>query len=219
MFSHYLFSKPISFESSSVNMLVFENPLDMGKMILELSNQMGGSQGSFILSENNKELDIHKSVILVVDPFALDCNSKEILSGFYQEVSKNIELGEDYVKMRDVIGELMEVLIDAASSLEPDSDYSEPEVIPLLKSLSLGFLKTGSFSEDLCNYVRLVSRYTSKRLIILVKVGDYLSEEEYRGIVSYCHYLQFPILLIESQNRDAGVPVRIYDYDFCELDM
>lgn len=217
--SHYLFSKPISFEDDNMYMLVFENPADMGMMVSELSRQLEGLPGSFVLSNDSRELDMHKYVDFVVDPFSLDCNSKDILAGFYKEVSQNLEVGTHYETVHSIIGELMGMVMDVASSAEPDSDYSELSIQAVLKGMSLGFLKSDSLLENLCDYVRLVSRYTSKKLMVLVNMSRYFSESDYLEMIRYFRYLQFPVLMVESGVRDVGIPVRLFDLDFCELDL
>lgn len=217
--SHYLFNRPISFEEQRIQRLVFENPSDFGKFVHEIHDQTHGSDGHFFLSENTTELDISKKVNLIVDPFSIDINSKDILSGFYKQVISSLESGDDYPYFRDAVGSLLEVVSRVSSDVESSATVDELAALPLLKIISLSVLDSNDICENICDYVRLSSSYASKRLSILVNLDMFLSEVDYAECLKQLNYYQVSVLLIESSTKDDVVPTKLFDASFCELDL
>lgn len=75
-------------EENKVNTWIVENPATMVELICELSKQCEGQEGNFILSEENKILNISKSISFVKEPFSIDCNNRKILTRLFQELEK-----------------------------------------------------------------------------------------------------------------------------------
>ena len=123
--THYLFNSPIVFDESKIQRLVFENPADLGVMVDELRGQIEGFEGRFILSESEKEIDCSRSVELIIDPFSVNLNSKDILAGFYKTVSKELETGKDYLDYREAIGNLLQIVVSVSSEIESSSVVDE----------------------------------------------------------------------------------------------
>lgn len=217
--SHYLFNNPISFEEQTVQRLVFESPSDFGKYVREIHDQTCGLGGHYFLSEDNTELDISKKVNLIVDPFSIDINSKDILSGFYKQVVSNLESGDGYSDFRDAVGSLLEVVSRVSSDVEISATVDELAALPLLKTISLGILDSDDICENICDYVRLSSSYASKRLSILVNLDMFLSKVDYAECLKQLNYCQACVLLMESTVKEDVVPTKLFDASFCELDL
>lgn len=216
--SHYLFNRPISFEEQTVQRMVFENPSDFGKFVHEIHDQTRGLDGHFFLSEDNIELDISRRVNLIVDPFSIDINTKDILSGFYKQVIFLLESGDDYPDFRDAVGSLLEVVSRVSSDVESSATVDELAALPLLKIISLNILDSDNICENICDYVRLSSSYASKRLSILVNLDMFLSKDDYAECLRQLRYCQVNVLLMESSVKDDVVPTKLFDTSFCELD-
>ena len=75
-------------EENKVNILVIENPTVLVEVVGRLNEQCEGKDGEFILSNENKILNISKSVSFVKDPFSIDCNNRKILTKLYQELER-----------------------------------------------------------------------------------------------------------------------------------
>ena len=59
---------------------IIESPESFSGYVLELSTQIDGSEGQFVLSEKNKELDLAKKAELIFDPLTVDINERKILN-------------------------------------------------------------------------------------------------------------------------------------------
>ena len=72
---------------NQVIVLSVENPIAYAKLVGDLWKQVNGEDGSYILSDCEKVKNISKEIECILNPFALDCNSKKIISRLYQELN------------------------------------------------------------------------------------------------------------------------------------
>lgn len=86
------------FQENKVNVLVIEQKELFRRMIQELDKQISGEEGGFVLSDNNKTMKIDKEICLILNPFALDINSRKALTGLYNELGKLGLNEENYLK-------------------------------------------------------------------------------------------------------------------------
>ncbi len=216
--NHYFFSTPIRFDDSAVQQLVIENPGEFGRMVAELHGQIQGQDGRFTISDESRNLDLSKVAYIVIDPFSVSCNSKEIIAGLHKSVVNELECGEDFLEIRSVLSQLTNTIMKTSLKIESNSYSDEMTVQSVLKALSLSLIEPCSISEKICEYVRLMSEYCLKRLAIIVDIGKFLSEDEYSTMINQMMYNQRPVLLIENQiNRK--LPSKIIDSDLCEMDI
>ena len=62
---------------------VIESPEYFSEYVMELAGQVEGKEGRFVLSDNEKEVDISKNVELIFNIFALDINERKLISKLY----------------------------------------------------------------------------------------------------------------------------------------
>ena len=61
---------------------IIEAPELFAKYVGELYRQINKSEGKFVLSENNKEIDIAKHSEIIINPLSVEINNKKILRNF-----------------------------------------------------------------------------------------------------------------------------------------
>ena len=66
---------------------IVESPESFSGYVLELSTQIDGNEGQFVLSEKNKELDLAKKAELIFDPLTVALKERQILNKLYLEFS------------------------------------------------------------------------------------------------------------------------------------
>jgi len=95
MLAHYHLDGPLTFDGSTINVLVIENRKMLAEIIQELSTQISGESGKFFLSDRGAEISISEKVVLIVDPFSAGLNERDILSKLYLRM-KSDALGEEH---------------------------------------------------------------------------------------------------------------------------
>ena len=68
---------------NAITVLSVEAPSAYQKIMHDFWQQYNGNEGSFILSENGKELKIQKNVECIYNPFSVNLNDKKILTKRY----------------------------------------------------------------------------------------------------------------------------------------
>ena len=219
IFSHYLFEQPIDFSDCLLQRLVIESPAFMGSMVGELSDQVRGNKGRFILSKSYDELDISRKLNLVIDPFALDTSSKDIVAGLHKRVAEYLENGDNYLQTNTILCELVNYIIDKTTDLEVSVEIDELAVQAVLKSTSLKLMEAENLSEKVHDYVNFASKYAGKEMSVIVGIDHFVSIDEYQSLLKSMQYLNIPILFIESEFKADGIPTKIIDADCCELNL
>ena len=69
--------RKIEVEDNIIYTLVFENKKYYRENIIELINQHKGNEGSYILSNDNKEISFDKNSYIITDIFNIDINNKK----------------------------------------------------------------------------------------------------------------------------------------------
>lgn len=67
---------------------ILESPELYAKYLQELFSQQNGEEGQFVLSHKEKELNIAKSVEVIVNPFNVEINGRKILNKLYTELEQ-----------------------------------------------------------------------------------------------------------------------------------
>ena len=215
--SHYLLSKNMDFDISPVWQLVVENPDHLGKLVSEMNDQIRGLDGRFVLSSKGGIIELHRYAIISVGPFDANPNRKEILNGFTQTLT-DFALSEDhYVHTSELLCDLRSYLCNLAAEIETEFELTEPTASSIIKSLEFRFSENLNLDERIYDFIRLVGRYTKYRLIVLVNISDFMSEEKYRELLRNIAYLQTPVLVMDGRFIDAAYPAVIMDSDLCEL--
>lgn len=215
--SHYLLSECMDFDISPVWQLIVENPDFLGKLMSEMIDQIRGFDGRFVLSSNGVIHEFHKSVLLSMGPFDANPNRKEILSGFTQTLTTNALSENYYVRTSELLGDLRSHLCNIATEIETEFELTEPTASEIVKALQFRFSESHNLDERVYDFIRLVGKYTKYRLVVMVNISEYMSEERYRELLRNIIYLQTPVLMVNSRFTDHTHPAVIIDSDQCEI--
>ena len=217
--AHYELNSPIEFEEGHFNVLVIENPSYMSKMIKELLSQSDGGDGNFELFENNTPISISENVSVIIDPFSINLNERDILNKLYVTMKKDA-LDEDlYMStnkfLSDIENNIKLIIERQPILLETDI----PDLIGLFKFLSVHFMVSESLLEKICDYVDISSKYRKTKLFVFVNLKSFLNMSEMIQLYAHLNYHKMNILLIENQQSPSfeGEAVRIIDANLCEI--
>lgn len=211
--------KQIIFQENRVNVLVIENKGLFRKMIDMLNRQINGVDGGFTLSADNKILKINKEMYMILNPFALEFNTRKVLTGLYNELGK-LTLNEDnYLKTCQLKGQIAEYIYDLLNqvdySLEFQDDFS---LQSLFKALELQFeFGEGDFLENLVRFMDVCSKFQKVKVLTFVNLKTYLTIEELQALYKEAFYKKLSLLLLENSvgERLEVEDLSIFDKDLC----
>lgn len=189
--------------------------------VLELSAQVSGSEGRFVLSEKDKELDLAKKADVIFNPLTVDVNSRKILSKLYLELS-NLSNGEQmYIKTVELLRHLQEYMLDLEQCTEYILEFDqEIDISALLKAVNIRYeTKDMDFQERLIQYMKILAAMAGIKVFIFVNLRSYLTDHQMQEVIKEMKYQDVKGLFIESQQKGCieGVKQYIIDIDRCEI--
>ena len=183
------------FQENRVNVLVVENKELFRRMIQELAKQIDSGEGRFVLSDNDKTLKIDNDVSLVVNPFALEINSRKALTGLYNELGKLGMNEENYLNTCRVKGQIAEYTYGLLNQV----DYA---------------LK---FQDDFNLQSLFKALEVEVKILAFVNLKTYLTNDELQKFYKEAFYRKMHLLLLENsvEQELAEEAVCIVDDDLC----
>ena len=215
--------RKIEIEDNIIYTLVFENKKYYRENIIELINQHKGNEGSFILSNDNKEISFDKKSYIITDIFNIDINNKKVLSKIYSSLLKEIvEDISSYNELTTNIRVYFEKLI-FNSSLE----IEQGEEIDMSSLLKLGDFKIHVENDDILEkflkFLKVLSELCSYKIIFVVGLHTVFTQDEIIEIYKEVCLNKINIINIEYQqfnnlsNENYKEIVYIFDGDNCEI--
>ena len=213
----------IEVEDNIIYRLVFENKKYYRENIIELINQHRGNEGSYTLSNNNKEILFDKNSFILTDLFNIDINNKKVLSKIYSSLLKEIvEDISSYNELSTNIRVYFEKLI-FNSSLEIEQN----EEIDMSSLLKLGDFKVhvenDNILEKFVKFLKVLTELCGYKIIFVVGLHNVFTQGEIIEIYKEVCLNKINIINIEYQqfnnlsNGNYREIVYIFDKDNCEI--
>lgn len=200
---------------------IVESPELFSKYVCEISSQINGSEGRFVLSENEKELALSKYAEIIINPFSLDLNDKRIQKKLYAELIELAKGEELFLATQEMKVALQRYFLQ----LEITSGYTletvpEIDVTAIFKALGIRIEDAeDDFFIRLLQYIRSMAELMGKKLIIFVNIRSYLNEVQVTQLLDLSSYNEIAMLFIENIQRDFSEDRKycIIDKDGCEI--
>ena len=215
--------RKIKIEDNIIYTLVFENKKYYRENIIELINQHKGNEGSYILSNDNKEISFDKNSFIITDIFNIDINSKRVLTKIYNLLLKEIvEDISSYNELSTNIRLYFEKLI-FNSSLE----IEQGEEIDMSSLLKLGdfklYVEQDDILEKFVKFLKVLTELCGCKIIFVVGLHTVFTQDEIIEIYKEVCLNKINIINIEYQQfnnlstKNYREIVYIFDKDNCEI--
>lgn len=199
--------------------LSLESPQLFRDFLCDFQNQLDIGEGQFTLSENDKIVQLHKSVDFLLDPTNTDINQKKILQKLYASLDKeanDAKLFEETLEIKSSINKfLLDLEYESEYILEHDVDF---DLKGLFSATNLRFVQERSdFLARLSKYIEISRKFLGFKALVLVNISSYLSSEEIKLLWDAAAYNKLAILMIESNYtvKIAEEKLIIIDKDLC----
>ena len=110
--AHSELTESLHISDFEVTEWIVESPELFIQYLNELSVQINGQNGRFVLSRNDKELNISKSIEIIFSPFLLEINEKKVLSKIYLELQDIANDENTYLKTRELVTAIHQYFLD-----------------------------------------------------------------------------------------------------------
>ena len=217
------FENKIEFKEGIVNVFEIYNQKLFSEIINTINNQCNGEDddNSIVLMENEKRLNIEKTIYLLTDLFNIDFNSKKILNKIYGILIQNIqnrqdeELGNINLKLRYLIEEINELPFEFNMN-------SEIDIEDLLKTFNVK-IDTRCYTtiiEKVEFIISIISTLKIAEILVIPNFKTYLTEEEVLEIYKYSIYNNVKLLILENKSNEKMLKYEqknIIDENFDEI--
>ncbi len=199
---------------------IIESPQFFSQYVQELILQKEGKELGYVLSHEDKILDISKTVDIIINPFTVNINEKKIVNKLYAELNELAYAEDMYVETQEMVQVLNRYLL----KLEQKTDHMLE--VNHIVDMTLLFKATGiqhevmedSFFETIVRYIKLIAKQGIK-LIVFINIRTYLCDEQLILLIAEMAYQDIKILFVENYERSCidGLFRYIIDMDRCEI--
>lgn len=210
----------LDFSKQSVPTLVIENPPFLRSILQDLYNQADGADGTLVLSENNKRLDIEKWVEIIDNCLHFDLNRKPLLTRIISSIEKNAMSESNLLKTNEMLQVLLSYLNELKFDLNCDIVYSNCTVGGILKGIGISIRDDYKNPlEKLIDYMELVREFERNKVFIFINLRSFFSDSEIESFLKTILDHAFHVLLIDAiSTKKISMETRItIDKDLCEL--
>lgn len=209
----------IELKENIISVVVIEKVESRLRIIDELYSQINGSEGNWILVENEKQFDLSKSVDMILEPFSVELNSKKIKNRLYQDIK---EVAQEYyfsqgMELHSNICTYIENVLEKIPY--PIKYEDEWNLLEILKVYDVELEEESeSKCEKLFNYIKLVNNVCGNSVFILVNIKQYLIEQQVLELYKLVMYSKIQLVLIEFNmyNEKNNVEdIYVLDADGC----
>ena len=215
--------RKIEIEENTIYTLVFENIRYYRENIIELINQHKGNEGSFIISNNSKEIEFAKDSHIITDIFSIDINSKKVLTKIYSSLLKLVV--EDVYRYNELstnIKVYFEKLI-----FDNSLEIEQGEEIDMSSLLKLGDFKIHVDNDDILEkfikFLKVLTELCNCKIIFVVGLHNVFTIDEIKEVYKEVCLNKINIINIEYQkfenisSENYREIVYIFDKDNCEI--
>ena len=213
----------IEIEENTIYTLVFENKRYYRENIIELINQHKGNEGSFIISNNSKEIEFAKDSHIITDIFSIDINSKKVLTKIYSSLLKLVV--EDVYRYNELSTNIKvyfeKLIFDSSLEIE------QGEEIDMSSLLKLGDFKihvdNADILEKFIKFLKVLTELCNCKIVFVVGLHNVFTIDEIKEIYKEVCLNKINIINIEYQkfenisSENYREIVYIFDKDNCEI--
>lgn len=210
----------IDFSKQNVPTLVIENPSFLRSVLQDLYNQADGTDGTLVLSENNKILDMEKWVEIIDNCLHFDLNRKPLLNKIISSIEKNAMSESNLLKTNEMLQVLLSYLNELTFDLNCDIVYNNCTVGGILKGIGVSIRdEYNNPLEKLIDYMELVREFERDKVFVFVNLRSFFSDSEVECFLKTTIDHAFHVLLIDAISaKKFPMEARItIDKDLCEL--
>lgn len=208
----------IEIKEGRVPVLAIENADVFLELTEDIYRQSLGEDGDIVLSEEDKILIFSKTAVMVSDYFCLDLNQRKIQNILYKNMqAAAFEFSAEKDKMTIQGIDLLDKIIGNLNfdHITYDLELDWNDIFKLFHvRIEEDYV---SLTEKVISFMRLCSQLLKIRLLILVGLKSYISDEQLLHIYKMADYLKIYLLLIEPVERQAlkNEDYYIIDRDKC----
>lgn len=217
---HPDWEQSVEFKENRVNVICIENQQYFTSIIVELKNQIENGNGKFILSDNNKAMEIKNNSGILFSPFLIDLLNKRLLTAVFKEM-REVAMNEEIIASNQIKSEIISYMLKVSDYLDYDVVIPDDfDVIDLFKStgITLNADKQDIISTIL-DYVILCHRILKWNIVFAINLKSYFDLDQLKLLYENILQHKIHIVILENSNPYiiSGEKLITIDNDLCEI--
>lgn len=211
----------IEFTGHVIPVCTVESPVWLRKIQRELLDQQRGEEGKWVLSEEDQEIKINKSVELFLNPLQLEENQKRIMTAFLQSIERTAT-NDRYWKKGQELNSMIQIFFTELEMEYPFDYHINSEIDFLALAKAMGIQINSDYESDLerlLQYCILSESMMHTKLFIFFHLHAYFTQKEISMFYQEILQRKWNVLLIESSVdwKIIGEKYYIIDADGCQI--
>ena len=220
------FDNHIDFRNT-INILEIHDVKLYSKTIFKINNSIKHNEDSqdILLVDDNGIEQLSKHMLIIIDLFNIDINSKNILNKLYSKIEQISRLDNDINQdLSKLISKIVMYIKDKLYELPFEYEINNNITIKdLLKvtSIKIDTSKYETLLEQVFFYIDVITEFKLCNILIFVNIKSYFSEKDLNLIYEYCLNKKISILIIENNKNkllkyEKKLTITSDFDDFCE---
>ncbi len=209
------------FDKGKTYSIVLESPMVFEKFLIDLYNYINKIERPFAVYNDETEMDFAKCCEIVLTPFDITYNRREIQKKLFGEICNELAESEIINNLCDIHSEFLKILDNLKFLVRYDIEYEEEfNITDILKNYNVQIKNpTGRFVERIIEYMITLHSLLGKDFFIIANCDVYLDTDDYLYIEQCAAYYNLCVVFV--RNRQLGLhnfeKEYIIDKDLCEI--
>lgn len=187
-----------------INVLEIQDKGMYRNIISNLSNAINNKEdiNEIMIVENEEKVDINKVAQIVIDPFNIEFNSKDILGKLYSRIEQlnllESATNSEYEKTTlELLSYIRELLVDLPFECNINEKIGIKDLLKIL-SVKIDTSQYETLEDKLMFLIDLINEFEICNILILVGIKQYFDEEKLNVLYRYAISKEIRLLLLEN---------------------
>lgn len=215
---HSDFKHQIIFKENSINYLVIENPM----LMYEIYQELFYDCKKLVLSEDNKPINIKKTLEVIRDPVSLEFTQKSVVNALNNIVRLKLHESEYLKRNMELWSMIDKFFIELLEEIDIPIVFDQTENMDaLMKIMNIKVNEEhSSLIERLVDYLDILFRLCDIKLVVIFNIRAYLSIEEISKLYEMVFLEKWNVLCLDYMvpiDKIKEEKYYIIDKDLCEI--
>lgn len=173
-------------------------------IVNKLNNAINYDQDieEIILTNEDVKINMNKNMQLIIDPFNIDFNSKDILSKWYVKLDQmntlEMVINDEFATITNkLIQYVRDIVNDLTFECSMTDKIAFKDILKIL-SLKIDTEQYEKLEDKIMFLIDLISEFELRKIIVFVNIKQYIDNEIAEIVYKYAISKEITILLIES---------------------
>ena len=154
----------------------------------------------FYFTENNEEIKLNKKIRIITNYYDFDFNNKKYINELIKNISNNTD-DNILLKLNNNYNKLYKVLSSLINSVDLNFKvdiYDEFSINEILNNFNLSIPSKDNLLDNLILLIDIEKQFNINKVLVFIKLKDYLSREEIIEFEKYCIYNNVYVILFDN---------------------